>query len=95
MGARSEDIAAAQAAVQALEQEISLQRTQLARREILFERGAIARETLDEFSFGEGGFAGPVRAGPAVSWHCWQNGTRPERVTAQDALIQQLDARAG
>ena len=92
VGARSEDIAAAQAAVEDLEQQIALQRTQLARREILYERGAISQEALDEFSFGEGSLAAQLdRARSQLNE--LQNGTRPEQISAQNALIQQLDAR--
>ncbi|MEO0768475.1 MAG: efflux RND transporter periplasmic adaptor subunit [Cyanobacteria bacterium J06649_4] len=92
VGARTEDIAAAQAAVQDLEQQIALQRTQLARREILYDRGAISREALDEFSFGEGSLQARLNQARA-QLNELENGTRPEQITAQDALIQQLDAR--
>ncbi|MEL6881678.1 MAG: HlyD family efflux transporter periplasmic adaptor subunit, partial [Cyanobacteria bacterium J06607_10] len=92
VGARTEDIAAAQAVVEDLEQQIALQRTQLARREILYERGAISQEALDEFSFGEGSLAAQLsRARSQLNE--LQNGTRPEQISAQNALVQQLDAR--
>ena len=91
-GARVEDIAAAEAAVMVLELQIGLLRTQLARREILFEQGAISREALDEFSFGEGSLQ--ARLDQARSQLAeLQNGTRPEQISAQEALVRQLDAR--
>lgn len=91
-GARTEEIAAATAVVQDLEAQIALQRTQLARREVLYERGAISQEALDEFSFGEGSLQGKLdQARSQLSQ--LQNGTRPEKINAQTAVIQQLDAR--
>lgn len=92
VGARSEDIAVAQAAVQDLEQQIALQRTQLARREILYEKGAISQEALDEFSFGEGSLEARLNQARSQLLEL-ENGTRPERLSAQNAVVQQLDAR--
>ncbi len=92
VGARSEDIAVARAAVQDLEQQIALQRTQLARREFLYEQGAIAREALDEFSFGEGSLQAKLDQARS-QLQALQNGTRTEQISAQAAVIQQLDAR--
>lgn len=92
VGARSEDIAAAQAAVRELEQQIGLQRTQLARREVLYEKGAISQEALDEFSFGEGSLEARLDQARSQLLEL-ENGTRPEQLTAQDAVVQQLDAR--
>lgn len=92
VGARSEDIAVARAAVQDLEQQIALQRTQLSRREFLYEQGAIAREALDEFSFGEGSLQAKLDQARSQLQEL-QNGTRPEQIDAQNALVQQFDAR--
>ncbi|MGB3790461.1 MAG: efflux RND transporter periplasmic adaptor subunit [Phormidesmis sp.] len=92
VGARSEDIAVARAAVQDLEQQIGLQRTQLARREFLYEQGAIAQEALDEFSFGEGSLQAKLDQARSQLQEL-QNGTRPEQISAQTAVIQQLNAR--
>ena len=50
--ARAEDIAAA--AVRDLEEQLRLQQVQRTRRDSLYTQGAISREELDEFSFGEG-----------------------------------------
>ena len=91
-GARSEDIAAASAAVRDLEQQIELQRTQRSRREYLYERGAIAKETLDEYRFNEGALQARLDQSRSQLEEL-QNGTRPEQISAQAALIQQLDAR--
>ena len=91
-GARSEDIAAAKAAVRDAEQQLSLQEVQRNRRESLYDQGAISREELDEFSFTEGALQ--ARLDQARSRLAeLQNGTRPEQVAAQIALVQQLDAR--
>ncbi len=92
VGARREDIAVARAAVQDLEQQIGLQRTQLARREFLYEQGAIAREALDEFSYGEGSLQARLDQARSQLQEL-QNGTRPEQISAQEAVVQQLDAR--
>ncbi|MEL6938177.1 MAG: efflux RND transporter periplasmic adaptor subunit [Cyanobacteria bacterium J06598_1] len=92
VGARQEDVAAAQAAVQDLEQQMALQRTQLARREILYEKGAISEEALDEFSFGEGALEARLNQARAQLL-ALENGTRPEQLNAQGAVVQQLDAR--
>ncbi|MEL6813829.1 MAG: efflux RND transporter periplasmic adaptor subunit [Cyanobacteria bacterium J06598_3] len=92
VGPRNEDIAVARAAVQDLEQQIGLQRTQLARREILYEKGAISQEALDEFRFGEGSLQARLEQSRSQLQEL-QNGTRPEQISAQNALIQQLDAR--
>lgn len=92
VGARREDVVAAQAAVQDLEQQIALQRTQLARREVLYARGAISQEALDEFSFGEGSLEARLNQARAQLLTL-ENGTRPEQLRAQGAVVQQLDAR--
>ena len=91
-GARTEDIASARFAVQDLEQQIGLQRTQLARREILYERGAISKETLDEYSFGEGALQARLEQARSELQEL-QNGTRPEQINAQQAVVKQFDAR--
>lgn len=91
-GARAEDIAAASAAVRDLEQQIGLQRSQLTRREFLYARGAISKETLDEFSFGEGALQARLDQARSQLQEL-QNGTRPEQISAQQAVVQQLDAR--
>ncbi len=91
-GARAEDIAVARAAVQDFEQQIGLQRTQLARREILYAKGAISKESLDEFSFGEGSLQAKLDQARSQLL-ALENGTRLEQLNAQNATVQQLDAR--
>ena len=91
-GARTEDIAAAAATVRDLEQQVALQSTRISRRERLYSQGAISREDFDEVSFTGGSLQ--ARLDQARSQlAALQNGTRPEQLTAQDALVQQLDAR--
>jgi len=91
-GARVEDIASAEATVRDLEQQVALQRTRIARREMLYTEGAISREDFDEVSFTGGSLQ--ARLDQARSQLAeLNNGTRPEQLTAQDALVQQLDAR--
>ncbi|ESA32975.1 rnd family efflux transporter mfp subunit [Leptolyngbya sp. Heron Island J] len=90
-GARSEDIAAAAAAVRDLEEQLRLQQVQRSRRESLYTQGAISREELDEFSFGEGALQARLDQSRSQLQEL-QNGTRPEQVMAQQALVQQLDA---
>ncbi|MEM1251178.1 MAG: efflux RND transporter periplasmic adaptor subunit [Cyanobacteria bacterium P01_H01_bin.21] len=90
-GARSEDIAAAAAAVRDIEQQLILQQTQQSRREYLYNRGAISREELDEFTYERGALQ--ARLDQAQSnLEELQNGTRQEQLDAQRALVQQLDA---
>ena len=91
-GARAEDLSAAAATVRDLEQQVELQKTRISRRETLYAQGAISREDLDEVSFTGGSLQ--ARLDQARSQLAeLQNGTRPEQLNAQDALIQQLDAR--
>ncbi|MBE7383357.1 MAG: efflux RND transporter periplasmic adaptor subunit [Leptolyngbya sp. SIO1E4] len=90
-GPRAEDIAAAAAAVRDLEQQLALQETQRSRREFLYEEGAISKEELDEFAFGEGALQARLDQSQS-NLEELQNGTRQEQLDAQRALIQQLDA---
>lgn len=90
-GARSEDIAAAEAAVRDWEEQLRLQQVQRSRRESLYTQGAISREELDEFSFGAGSLQARLDQARSQLEEL-QNGTRPEQVMAQQALVQQLDA---
>lgn len=90
-GARSEDIAAAVAAVKDVEEQLRLQQVQRTRRESLYTQGAISREELDEFSFGEGALRARLDQSRSQLEEL-QNGTRPEQIMAQQALVQQIDA---
>lgn len=90
-GPRPEDIAAAAASVRELEQELALQATQRSRREFLYEEGAIAREELDEFTYGQEALK--ARLDQARSRLAeLRNGTRSEQILAQQATVRQLDA---
>lgn len=90
-GARLEDIAAAQAEVRDIESQLQLQKQQRSRREYLYEQGAISREQLDEFAFGSDTLQARLdRANSNLN--ALLNGTRPEQVAAQRAVVQQLDA---
>ena len=90
-GARQEDIAAAQAEVRDLENQLQLQDTQRSRREFLYAEGAISQEQLDEFSFGAEALEARLdRAKSQLNELL--NGTRPEQVAAQRAVVHQLEA---
>ena len=52
----------------------------------------ISQEALDEFSFGEGSLEARLDQARSQLLEL-ENGTRPEQLTAQDAVVQQLDAR--
>ncbi|MBE9111590.1 efflux RND transporter periplasmic adaptor subunit, partial [Nodosilinea sp. LEGE 07298] len=90
-GARQEDIAAASAEVRDIESQLRLQEQQRSRREYLYEQGAISKEQLDEFAYGADTLQARLdRANSNLSELL--NGTRPEQVAAQRAVVQQLDA---
>ena len=90
-GPRVEDIAAAAATVRQLEQELALQRTQRSRREFLYERGAVSREELDEFAYGQGALQAQLDQARSRLQEL-QNGTRQEQILAQRAVVQKLEA---
>lgn len=90
-GARIEDINAARAAVEDLEQQLKLQEKQKERREFLYREGAIAREELDEFAFGEGALQARLNQARSNLAEL-ENGTRQEQIDAQQATVQQLEA---
>ncbi|MBD2258276.1 efflux RND transporter periplasmic adaptor subunit [Pseudanabaena sp. FACHB-2040] len=90
-GPRLEGIAAAEAAVQELEQQLALQQTQRSRRESLYAAGAISKEELDEFTFGQGALQARLDQAQSRLQEL-RNGTRQEQIAAQLALVQQLDA---
>ena len=90
-GPRSEDIAAAAAAVRDLEKQLALQEVQATRRESLYAQGAISREQLDEFSFGVEALEARL-AQAQSNLQELLNGTRPEQIAAQQAVVQQLQA---
>lgn len=91
-GARAEDVAAARAAVQDLENQLQLQQTQRQRREFLYAEGAISKEQLDEFTFGEKALQARLDQARSNLAEL-VNGTRPEQIAAQKAVVEQLAAR--
>jgi len=90
-GPRQENIAAARAEVRDLENQLRLQEVQETRREYLYTEGAISREELDEFAFGSDALR--ARLDQARSdLEELLNGTRPEKIAAQQAVVRQLNA---
>ncbi|MBE9048019.1 efflux RND transporter periplasmic adaptor subunit [Pleurocapsales cyanobacterium LEGE 10410] len=91
-GARVEDIDAARAEVRDIEQQLKLQAKQRERREYLYNQGAISREELDEYAFGEGSLQARLSRAKSNLAEL-ENGTRPEQIAAQQATVQQLEAQ--
>ena len=90
-GARQEDILAAQATVRDVEHQLQLQERQRSRREFLYEQGAISQEQLDEFAFGAESLEARLEQAQSTLNEL-VNGTRPEQIAAQRAVVQQLAA---
>ena len=90
-GARQEDIAAVEAEVRDIESQLRLQEQQRSRREFLYAEGAISREQLDEFTFGAETLQARLDRAKS-NLNELLNGTRPEQVAAQQAVVQQLEA---
>lgn len=90
-GPRREDIAAAEANVRQIEQDLELQGIQRSRREFLYERGAIAQEELDEFTYGQSSLQAQLDQARS-NLEELRNGTRQEQILAQRAVVRQLDA---
>ncbi|MEM6753947.1 MAG: efflux RND transporter periplasmic adaptor subunit [Cyanobacteria bacterium P01_C01_bin.38] len=90
-GARQQDIAAARAAVDDIQQQLQLQRTKLKRRKYLYGQGAISREQLDEISFGENSLNARLRQSQS-NLNELLAGTRTEQIAAQRAAVKQLEA---
>ncbi len=90
-GARQEDIEAAQAQVRDIENQLRLQEAQRSRREYLYNEGAISQDALDEFTYGtEALKARRDRAQSELDELI--NGTRPEQIAAQRAVIERITA---
>ncbi|NJL02865.1 MAG: efflux RND transporter periplasmic adaptor subunit [Spirulinaceae cyanobacterium SM2_1_0] len=90
-GPRQEDIAAARAAVRDLEEQLNLQRVQRSRREFLHNEGAISKEELDQFTYGQSSLQARLDQARSNLQELL-NGTRAEQIAAQMALVQQIDA---
>lgn len=90
-GPRQQSIAAAQAAVGDLEQQLALATTQRDRRTDLYQQGAISREELDQQTFGTGALERRLAQAQSELDELLA-GTRPEQIAAQAARVRQLDA---
>ena len=91
-GPRQEDIAAADAAVAELEQQLELARLQRDRRENLYAEGAIAREELDQETYSTAALEKRLAQAQSELAEL-EAGTRQEQLDAQSARVSQLDAR--
>ncbi len=91
-GARQEDINGAKAAVTDIEQQLKLQVQQRKRREFLHREGAISKEELDEFAFGEEVLQARLRQAQSDLAKL-ENGTRWEHLAAQKAVVKELEAQ--
>ena len=90
-GARSEQIAAAEANVRDLQQQLELEKLKSSRRQYLYDEGAIAREELDEIAFNQRALRERL-ANAKSNLNELQNGTRIEQITAQQAAVDRLTA---
>ncbi len=91
-GPRREDIAAAQAAVSDLANQLELAQLQANRRAELYAQGATSKEELDEKQFGAKAIADRLQQAQSQLDEL-RNGTRQEQVSAQVAEVDQIDAR--
>lgn len=91
-GARSEDIAAAQAEVQDLQAQLQLEELRRDRRASLWREGAISREQFDEVAFASEALAERLAAAQSRLEELLA-GTRREQLAAQRAVVEQLNAR--
>jgi multidrug efflux pump subunit AcrA (membrane-fusion protein) len=91
-GARSEQIAAAEARVRDLEKQLELEQLKSDRREYLYAQGAISQEQLDEVSFNSQALSERLTNAHS-NLNELLNGTRYEQVAAQQAAVDQLSAQ--
>ncbi len=91
-GPRREVIASARANVADLEDQLALERIKETRREYLYEQGAIAQEQLDEIAFRQKALQDRIDSAESQVSEL-ETGTRPEKVAAQQAVIQQIEAQ--
>ncbi len=91
-GPRSETIAAARASLRELSSQLELARKKRSRREALYGEGAISREQLDEAASETSVLQARLEEAKSQLDELLA-GTRRERIEAQQASIQQLDAR--
>ncbi len=91
-GARSETIAAAQSKVKSLYSQLKLAQTKSQRRQKLYTSGALSREQLDEATTEVNTFQARLNESQS-QLDKLLTGTRPEKIAAQQAVLQQLDAK--
>ncbi len=91
-GSRSETIAAARSTVKSLHSQLGLARTKSQRRQELYTSGAISREQLDEATTEVKTLQARLNEAQSQLDELL-TGTRPEKIEAQQALLQQLDAK--
>ena len=91
-GARSETIAAAQSTVKSLYSQLKLAQTKGQRRQELYTSGAVSREQLDEATTEVNTIQARLNESQSQLDELLR-GTRPEKIEAQQALLEQLDAK--
>ena len=91
-GSRSETIAGAQSTVKSLQSQLKLAQTKAQRRQELHTSGAISREQFDEATTEVNTLKARLNESQSKLDEL-QTGTRPEKIAAQQALLEQLDAR--
>ncbi len=91
-GARSETIAAAESTVNSLQSQLKLAQTKSQRRQELHDSGAISLEQLDEATTEVNILQARINEAQSQLDELL-TGTRPEKIEAQQAVRQQLDAK--
>ena len=91
-GSRDETIAAAQSTVNSLDSQLKLARSKSKRRQELYDSGAISREQLDEATTEVNTLQARINEAQSQLDELL-TGTRPEQIEAQEAVLQQLDAK--
>ena len=91
-GARSEQIAAAQATVRDLAKQLELEKLKSDRREYLYKEGAISQEQLDEVAFNSQALSERL-SNARSNLAELVNGTRYEQIAAQQAAVDRLSAQ--
>ncbi len=91
-GSRSETIAAAQSTVKSLHSQLKLAQTKAKRRQELHNSGAISREQLDEAIAEVNTLQASLNEAQSKLNELLA-GTRPEKIAAQQALLEKLDAK--
>ena len=91
-GSRSETIAAAQSTVNSLQSQLKLAQTKSQRRQELYPSGAISREQLDEATTEVNTLNAQINEAQSQLDELLA-GTRPEKIEAQQAVLQKLDAK--